>query len=106
MIASSTRSAPIARIVRALFAPIDPSLRGDRTDPVAPVSMGWIAVLCLGVSVGSLVVVLGHAAGLRSSPYAPVIFWPGVTLMLLPILRIGDLAVARGERIFLLVLVG
>jgi hypothetical protein len=90
---------------RALLAPIDPTLRGYQTDPVAPISFNWIALLCLSVAVGSLLVVLGHVAGLHNSTYAPAIFWPGVTLMLLPIIRIADVKVARSERILLLITV-
>jgi hypothetical protein len=89
---------------RVLLAPIDPTLRGYRTDPVAPIGISWIVLLFLGVSVGSLVVVLGHFSGVHSSPYAPTIFWSGVILMLLPIIRIVDVEVARSERILLLVL--
>ena len=100
----STMSAQVAYPFRVLLGPIDPTLRGYRTDPVAPISISWIVLLCLCVSVGSLVVVLGHFAGLHSSDYAPTIFWSGVILMLLPIIRIADFEVARSERILLLVL--
>jgi hypothetical protein len=101
---NSTISAQVAYPFRILLTPIDPTLRGYRTDPVAPISISWIVLLCLCVSVGSLVVVLGHFAGLHSFTYAPTIFWFGVTLTLLPIIRIVDVEVARSERILLLVL--
>jgi hypothetical protein len=52
-----------------------------------------------------LLVALGHAVGLHGSPYAWAVFWPGVILMLLPIIRIADVEVARSERILLLILV-
>ena len=102
----STISAQIAYPFRILLTPIDPTLRGYRNDPVVSISISWIVLLCLGVSVGSLVVVLGHFAGLHSSAYGPTIFWSGVTLMLLPIIRIADFKVARSERILLLILLG
>ena len=102
----STISARIAYAFRTLLTPIDPTLRGYRNDLVASISISWIVLLCLGVSVGSLVVVLGHFAGLHSSAYGPTIYWSGVTLMLLPIIRIADFKVARSERILLLILLG
>ena len=102
----STISAQIAYPFRILLTPIDPTLRGYRIDPVVSISISWIVLLCLGVAVGSLVVVLGHFAGLHSSAYSPTIFWSGVTLILLPIFRIADFKVARGERILLLILSG
>jgi hypothetical protein len=104
MISISTIPARVSYPFRALLTPIDPTLRGYRTDPIAPISISWIVLLCLCVSIGSLVVVLGHFAGLHSSAYASTIFWAGVTLALLPIIRIADVEVARGERIILLVL--
>ena len=102
----STISAQIADQFRILLTPIDPTLRGYRNDPVVSISISWIVLLCLGVAVGSLVVVLGHFAGLHSSAYSPTIFWSGVTLILLPIIRIADFKVARSERILLLILLG
>ena len=102
----STISARIAYAFRTLLTPIDPTLRGYRNDLVVSISISWIVLLCLGVSVGSLVVVLGHFAGLHSSAYGPTIYWSGVTLMLLPIIRIADFKVARSERILLLILLG
>ena len=98
-------SAPVTYPFRALLAPIEPTLCTHQTDPVAPISFNWIALLSLSVAVGSLLVVLGHVAGLHNSTYAPAIFWPGVTLMLLPIIRIADVKVARSERILLLITV-
>ena len=105
MISNSTIPALVAYPFRTLLAPIDPTLRGHQANPVASISISWIVLLCLGVSVGSLLVALGHAAGLHGSPYAWAVFWPGVTLMLLPIIRIADVEVARSERILLLILV-
>ena len=102
---NSTISAHISYPFQVLLAPIDPTLRGYRIDPVAPISISWIVLLCLSVSVGLFVLVLGHFAGLHNSPDAPAIFWPGVVLMLLPIIRIADVKVARSERIILLILV-
>ena len=102
----STISARIAYAFRTLLTPIDPTLRGYRNDLVVSISISWIVLLCLGVAVGSLVVVLGHFAGLHSSAYSPTIFWSGVTLILLPIIRIADFKVARSERILLLILLG
>jgi hypothetical protein len=105
MIFSSAIPALVAYPLRTLLAPIDPTLRGYRTDPVAPISISWIVLLCVAVSAGSLLVVLGHAVGLHNPPYAWAVFWPGVILMLLPIIRIADVKVARSERILLLILV-
>src|SRR5215831_2767698 len=101
---NSTISARITYPFRILLSLIDPTLRGYRADPAASISIIWIVLLCLCVSVGSLVVVFGHFAGLHSSAYAPTVFWSGVILMLLPIIRIVDVEVARGERIVLLAL--
>jgi hypothetical protein len=105
MISISTIPARVSYPFRVLLAPIDPTLHGYRTDPVAPININWIVLLCLVVSVGLSILVFGHFAGLHNSPYAPAIFWSGVVLMLLPIIRIVDFKVARSERIVLLILV-
>ncbi|MGY8635126.1 hypothetical protein RAD15_21860 [Bradyrhizobium sp. 14AA] len=68
-------------------------------------SYEWIAALCLTASVALLLVVAGHAAGRRAYDVAPLLFWSGVVLLVIPIsLRIGWPSVARGERLFLLFL--
>lgn len=87
-------------------AVIGPDLRGASADaPPQPANHGWIAALSLTVATALLLVVVGHAAGRRGDEVAPVIFWSGVVLLVLPAsLRIGCPLVARGERLFLLLL--
>jgi hypothetical protein len=92
--------------IQFVSAVIGPDLRGDSVDaPTRPVSCGWIAALCLTAATALLLVVAGHAAGRQGYDVAPLLFWSGVALLVIPIsLRIAWPRVARGERLFLLFL--
>jgi hypothetical protein len=85
---------------------IGPTLYGKRAEPATP-SSPWITFLCLVVSIALLLIALGHGAGRRSEVGAPVFFWGGVVLMVLPLAgRIAWPVIARSECLFLLVLFG
>lgn len=85
---------------------IGPDLRDGKPDvPARPVNYGWIAALCLTAATALLLIVAGHAAGRRGYDMAPLLFWSGAVLLVVPTsLRIGWPRVARGERLFLLFL--
>ena len=85
---------------------IGPDLRGGSEDaPPRPANFGWIAVLCLTVAAALLLVVAGHGAARRGDAVAPLLFWSGVVLLVVPSsFRIAWPMVARGERRFLLFL--
>jgi hypothetical protein len=86
---------------------IGPDLRGGSAEAEArPVNFECIAILCLTASAALLLISLGHGAGRRGEvDMAPLLFWSGVVLLVLPIsLRIVWPLVARGERFFLLFL--
>lgn len=87
-------------------AVIGPDLRRAGADaPPQPANCGWIAVLSLTVAMALLLIVAGHATGRRGDAVAPLVFWSGVILLVLPTsLRVAWPRVARGERLFLLFL--
>lgn len=101
-----TGPSPLQSGVQFVAAVIGPDLHGGSSDaPTPPANCAWIAALCLAAAVALLLVVSGHAAGRRAYDAAPLLFWSGVILLVVPIsLRIGWPRVARGERLFLLVL--
>ena len=100
---------PVSRPLRAvtfLSELIGPTLYGKRTEPASP-SIPWITFLCLVASISLLLIALGHGAGRRGEMSAPVLFWGGVVLMVLPLAsRITWPGIARSESLFLLVLLG
>ncbi|MEA2668772.1 MAG: hypothetical protein QOJ33_1706 [Chloroflexota bacterium] len=106
MMPAGTGTNPLRAGMQLASAVIGPDLRGASADaPPQPANHGWIAALSLTVATALLLVVAGHAAGRRGDEVAPVIFWSGVVLLVLPAsLRIGCPLVARGERLFLLLL--
>jgi hypothetical protein len=93
--------------IRAALAVIGPDLRGGDVD-AQPRSTNFniIAALCLTAAIALLLIVAGHGAGRRGNEtMAPLLFWSGVFLLVVPIgLRIAWPRVARGERFFLLLL--
>jgi hypothetical protein len=98
---------PLRSWVHSLIAVIGPDLRGGSAEAEArPVNFECIAILCLTASAALLLISLGHGAGRRGEvDMAPLLFWSGVVLLVLPIsLRIVWPLVARGERFFLLFL--
>jgi hypothetical protein len=106
MTPAGTGTNPLRAGVQHALAVIGPDLRGGSADaPPRPANSGWIAVLCLTVATALLLVVAGHGAGRRGDEVAPLIFWSGVVLLILPTsFRIAWPLVARGERLFLLFL--
>ena len=104
-VAAGTR--PLRSWVHSVTAVIGPDLRGGSAEAEArPVSFECIAILCLTASAALLLISLGHGAGRRGEvDIAPLLFWSGVVLLVVPIsLRIVSPLVARGERFFLLFL--
>ncbi|RWC39360.1 hypothetical protein [Mesorhizobium sp.] len=103
---AGTRINPLQAGIRFVSAVIGPDLRGGSADtPPHRANSGWIAVLCLTVATALLLVVAGHAAGRRGYDVAPLLFWPGIVLLVAPTsLRIAWPTTARGERLFLLFL--
>lgn len=97
---------PFGNGIRFASAVIGPDLRGSSADASPQrANFGWIAVLCLTVATGLLLVVAGHALGRRGYDVAPLFFWSGVVLLVAPTsLRIAWPTTARGERLFLLFL--
>lgn len=97
---------PLQAGMQLVSVVIGPDLRGGSADaPPQPANSGWIAVLCLTVATALLLVVAGHGAGRRGYEVAPLLFWSGVVLLVVPTsLRIAWPLVARGERLFLLFL--
>jgi hypothetical protein len=70
-----------------------------------PASADWIASLCVTCALAILLIALGQGAARRGEGMASALFWGGVVLLLLPTAsRIAWPTVARGERLFLLLL--
>ncbi|MER8581207.1 hypothetical protein NKG95_21265 [Mesorhizobium sp. M1423] len=101
-----TRINPLQAGIRFVSAVIGPDLHGGSADaPPQRANSRWIAVLCLTIAAALLLVVAGHAAGRRGYDLAPLFFWCGVVLLVVPTsLRIAWPTTARGERLFLLFL--
>jgi hypothetical protein len=97
---------PLQAGIQFVSAVIGPDLRGGDADaPPQPTNSGWIAILCLTIATALLLIVAGHGAGRRGDEVAPLLFWAGVVLMVVPTSsRIAWPRVARGERLFLLFL--
>jgi hypothetical protein len=100
------RTNPLRTVMRLASAVIGPDLRGAGADaPPQPANCGWIAAVSLIVAMALFLIVAGHAAGRRGDEAAPLFFWSGVILLVLPTsFRIASPLVARGERLFLLFL--
>ncbi|RUX47539.1 hypothetical protein EOA33_18155, partial [Mesorhizobium sp. M4A.F.Ca.ET.050.02.1.1] len=96
-----TRINPLRAGIRFVSAVIGPDLRGGSADPSPQrANSGWIAILCLTAAAALLLIVAGHAAGRRGYDVAPVLFWSGVVLLVVPTsLRIAWPTTARGERL-------
>lgn len=103
---AGARINPLQAGIRFVSAVIGPDLRGGSADaPPQRANSEWIAVLCLTVATALLLVVAGHGAGRQGYDVAPLFFWSGVVLLIVPTsLRIAWPMVARGERLFLLFL--
>ncbi|MBR0900653.1 hypothetical protein JQ616_37350 [Bradyrhizobium tropiciagri] len=97
---------PVRSWLQSCLAVIGPDLRGSSADATPePANPGWIATLCLVVAMGLLLIVAGHGAGRRGDAVAPLLFWSGVVLAVVPTsLRIAWPNVARSERLFVLIL--
>ncbi|MFC0242580.1 hypothetical protein [Rhodopseudomonas telluris] len=101
-----TWTGPVRNRVRQVMAVIGPDFRDGAAEPVPqPAKPGVVAVLFLIVSAALLLVVLGQGAGRRGEAMAPVLFWLGIALMVVPIsFRIAWPDASRGERLLLLLL--
>jgi hypothetical protein len=105
--AAATGTNALPSWMQSVMEAIGPDLRGGRVDaPPRPASPGWITVLSLTVAAALLLVAAGHGAGRRGEgDLAPLLFWSGIVLMIVPAsLRIGWPTVGRGERLVLLLL--
>ena len=102
---AKARINPLRAGMRFVSAVFGPDLRGSADAPSRGFNPGRIAILCLTVATALLLVVAGHAAGRRGYDAAPLFFWSGIVLLVVPTsLRIAWPMVARGERLFLLFL--
>lgn len=97
---------PAQTWMQSILAMIGPDLRGSRADATPePANPGWMATLCLVVAMALLLIVTGHGAGRRGDAVAPLLFWSGAVLLVVPTsLRIAWSNVARSERLFMLLL--
>ena len=98
---------PIKGAVWRAFDCIGPELHGRAAGIDPPANPNWIVLLCLNAAVALLLVAIGQALGRRGAGGASIFFWAGVVLLLLPTAtRATWPQLARGERIFLLLLLG
>jgi hypothetical protein len=98
---------PIKGAVWRAFDCIGPELHGRADGINPPASPDWIALLCLNAAVALFLVAIGQGEGMRGAWDASLFFWAGVVLLLLPTAtRAAWPGLARGERIFLLLLLG
>ncbi|MCC8980013.1 hypothetical protein [Bradyrhizobium acaciae] len=97
---------PARSWMQFLLDVIGPDLRGNGADATTePADAGWIAALSLVVAMALLLIVAGQGAGRRGDAVAPLLFWSGAVLLVVPTsLRIAWPNVARSERLFLLLL--
>jgi hypothetical protein len=94
-------------ILRAID-PIAPTLYGEVVEASPPASISWIVLLCLDASIALMLIAAGQGAGRHGDAVsAMILFWIGITLLLVPIAsRIAYPVVNRGERLFMLILLG
>ena len=96
---------PFRTAAARIFDVFGPTLHGKETEGNSAANSGWITLLSLSASVGLFLIAAGHGAGRRGEADAGVLFWSGVILLVLPIVgRAAWPVVARGERLFLLLL--
>ena len=90
----------------ALLDWIGPDIKPGPADGAdRPASPDWIAGMALLTSVAIMLISAGQGAGLRGESSAPLLFWFGVLLMMLPLaFRISWPRVSRGERLALVLL--
>lgn len=96
------------KIVRTFFDAIGPTDYAGKAETHTAPNIGVISLLCLSASVALLLIALGQGAGRHLHPtLASFYFWGGIILLVLPFAsRITRLDVSRGERLFLLVVLG
>jgi hypothetical protein len=98
-------SRPISSLATVVSELIGPELCGKPTDEAPPTNGTWVVLLCLNASIALCLIAAGHGAGRRGEVAAPIFFWSGIVLLLLPITsRIAWPVLARAERLFLLFL--
>ncbi|MGH6715644.1 MAG: hypothetical protein ACREDC_05565 [Bradyrhizobium sp.] len=93
--------------IRSVLDAIGPGRRKESVYALPrPMSLGWISALSLIIALALFLVVEGQWAGRRGDEeLAPLLFWPGVVVLIVPTsLRIWWPSVARGERLCLLFL--
>lgn len=85
---------------------IGPELHGERRELPLAINVNWIALLGLLGAVAVLLVAFADGAGRRGDTYASwLYYWSGLALLLFPLTaRMTKPALARGERVILLVL--
>lgn len=97
---------PLHAVVTLVGNLIGPHLDGTEIDTPRRANGTWITFLCLGSALALLLIAAGHGAGRRGEgATASLLFWSGVILLVLPTAsRAAWSAVARSERLFLLLL--
>lgn len=93
-------------LVGLLLRSIGPVPRPGRVDPPATTpESGLVAPLVLSMSVGLLMIALGHHGGRQGAGWAAWLYWGGVLTVFLPTAtRLSWPAVSRPERVALLLL--
>jgi hypothetical protein len=96
------------RVVTIFFDAIGPTVYGDEAEANPAPNFAAVSFLCLNAAIALLLIVLGQRAGRHLHPaLASVYFWGGLILLVFPFTsRIARPNVARGERLFLLLLLG
>jgi hypothetical protein len=85
---------------------IGPHLHGERRAQPLAVNVNWVVLLALFGAAGMLLIAFADGAGRRGYTYTSwLYYWSGLALVIFPIVaRMAKPAVARSERIILLVL--